>query len=593
MLRAWIIPSIMALLTIAIGLTLASGVVFAEDAVDDVSITVPVSCTMSGVGMNSHTASLNPGEYNSHIGETTMKVFCNDNEGYAVYAIGFTGDMFGNNKMVSTTLEDEEYIYTGTETSGEDSLWAMKLTTQTSPAPTYPIAIQNGFDDFHVVPSNYTLVAKSTAATDVGDNAIGASFTTTYQIYVNPVQTADTYVGKVKYTLVHPANEVPNQPHSCSGGKICYWPNAGASVADTMGDQSVTSSATYAVLWPYNFKRPGYGFIGWSTTYDYSDPDGFLGTQETVYFTAGKYNSKGLSLYAMWKKSEGTLQDWTGCNSLNVGDITALTDVRDNNTYAVAKLADGKCWMIENLRLNNDNSDNTKGLLAQGYNTNFKGLADSEAANFNDNTTANSLYYIGTQEGTATIDIGTDVDPASRMPRYNSRSTTDTVANMTAITNNVYGYGNYYNFAATVADYTGYTGTDVTLSTSICPKGWRLPKNTSLDSAGSDYWNLIVTSLGGGVLPDNMSTSSEPDYRAATQRELLDMIRKYPNNFIMAGYANGTSINGRGSNAQYASATSGSSTSTHVLFFNSSLTRPRSNKSNKTLGGSVRCLTGG
>ena len=589
MLRAWIIPSILTLSTVVFGAILSSDFVTA-DVVDSINVTVPVSCTMSGVGMNSHTASLGPGETNSHVGETTVSVFCNDNDGFAVYAVGFTNDTFGDNKMISTTLEDEDYIYTGTDTGGEDSLWAMKLTPQTSPTPTYPVTIQNGFDSFHNVPNNYTLVAKRTGGTDVGAAATGSVFTTTYQVYITPLQFADTYVGKVKYTLVHPSDDAPNQPRSCSGGKICYWPNAGAKVADTMGDQTINSSATYAALWAYNFKRPGYGFIGWSTTYDYSDPEGFLGPQETIYFTAGKYSGRGLSLYAMWKKSAGTLQDWTGCSGLNVGDITALTDLRDDNTYAVAKLADGKCWMIENLRLNSDNPDNATGLLAQGYNANFKGLADSESANFNTNTTANSLYYIGTQDGTATIDIGTGDDPAYRIPRYNSRSTTNTAANMTSVSNNVYGYGNYYNFAATVADYTAHTDTDVDLTTSICPRGWRLPKDTSLTSAGSDYWNLIVTSLGGGVLPENMDTSNEPDYRVATQRELSDKIRQYPNNFVMAGYASGTNISGRGSNAQYMSSTSGSSTSTHNLFFNSNLSRPRSNNSNKYMGGSVRCL---
>ncbi|MBR0372552.1 hypothetical protein IJH72_01240 [Candidatus Saccharibacteria bacterium] len=36
-------------------------------------------------------------------------------------------------------------------------------------------------------------------------------------------------------------------------------------------------------------------------------------------------------------------------------------DERDNDTYAVAKLTDGRCWRIENLRLNTaDSLDETK-----------------------------------------------------------------------------------------------------------------------------------------------------------------------------------------------------------------------------------------
>ena len=92
--------------------------------------------------------------------------------------------------------------------------------------------------------------------------------------------------------------------------------------------------------------------------------------------------SHGLALYAIWVKSAGIMQEWNGCAGLNKGDVTALTDARDNDTYAVAKLADGKCWMIENLRLDNTADHNTDGSLSQGYNPSFIGLADPESANF-------------------------------------------------------------------------------------------------------------------------------------------------------------------------------------------------------------------
>ena len=110
------------------------------------------------------------------------------------------------------------------------------------------------------------------------------------------------------------------------------------------------------------------------------------------------------------------------------GEVKALKDQRDNNVYTVAKLADGNCWMIENLRLDAANSsDRTK---AQGFGGVFAGLANSEPASnfYNDissssTTLANSLYYRGTQSGTATIDIGVGDPPRFRMPRYNNVNT--------------------------------------------------------------------------------------------------------------------------------------------------------------------------
>ena len=59
--------------TILSGLALSSSIVSADDsAVDQVSITVPSSCTMSGSGMNSHNSEIVNGTYQADIGTTTL-----------------------------------------------------------------------------------------------------------------------------------------------------------------------------------------------------------------------------------------------------------------------------------------------------------------------------------------------------------------------------------------------------------------------------------------------------------------------------------------------------------------------------------------
>ena len=56
----------------------------------------------------------------------------------------------------------------------------------------------------------------------------------------------------------------------------------------------------------------------------------------------------------------------TGVLSAALSSVTALTDQRDGETYAVARLADGNCWMIENLRLDaEDTLGDTNKVLAQ------------------------------------------------------------------------------------------------------------------------------------------------------------------------------------------------------------------------------------
>ena len=420
-----------------------------DSIVDQVNVTVAASCTLSGTGMDSHNAEITNGTYRDNIGTTTLKAFCNDSEGFAIYAIGFTGDQYtgeDHTKLIGTNTNQK--IVTGTNTSGTNttpSNWAMKLTTNSS--STYPITLDNSYDNYNVVPDTYTKVAHRNSSTDVGASATGAELTTTYAAYISSTQIADTYTGKVKYTLVHPvSNEPKDGPMSCNGGYICYSPNAN-DVIGTMANQYANNNAD-VMLYPSNFSRTGYGFAGWSTTFDYSDQNGLYGPMETIT-TPSDVSTNGLSLYAIWVKSQGNLQDWNGCSTMNQGDVTALTDTRDNDTYAVAKLADGKCWMIENLRLDNTNSDNSTGALAQGYNSSFIGLAEPETIWTDGSTSANSLYTTETGvSGKQTIS-GSYI--GNRFPRYNNQNTSSR-ADTTTTNTNIYSYGNYYTWNAAVAD---------------------------------------------------------------------------------------------------------------------------------------------
>ena len=199
--------------TATTGLALTSSFVSADDVVDDVAITVPISCTMSGTGMNTHTKEVVNGTYEANIGTTTMKVLCNDNSGFSIYATGFTNEEIAgtnSNKLVGTNASGNATIDTGIAQSGNTSNWAMKLATNSQ--ATYPITItsdtEGPFSTYHTVPSTWTKVATRLAGTDIGAVAEGSTITSTYAAYINSTQPADTYTGKVKYTLVHP-NDAP------------------------------------------------------------------------------------------------------------------------------------------------------------------------------------------------------------------------------------------------------------------------------------------------------------------------------------------------------------------------------------------------
>ena len=67
-----------------------------ESSVSTATVTINQSCSMSGTTNTAHTATLANGTYSGSsypngIGQTTLKVFCNDSAGFAIYAIGYTG----------------------------------------------------------------------------------------------------------------------------------------------------------------------------------------------------------------------------------------------------------------------------------------------------------------------------------------------------------------------------------------------------------------------------------------------------------------------------------------------------------------------
>ena len=86
-------------LTLLSGLILSSISVSADgndSAVDNIGITVPAACTLEGTinTGDEHTASVNAGTYTSEIGYILLKSYCNDLNGFSIYAIGYTGDSY-------------------------------------------------------------------------------------------------------------------------------------------------------------------------------------------------------------------------------------------------------------------------------------------------------------------------------------------------------------------------------------------------------------------------------------------------------------------------------------------------------------------
>ena len=139
------------------------------------------------------------------------------------------------------------------------------------------------------------------------------------------------------------------------------------------------------------------------------------------------------------------------CSAATIGETKTLTDSRDNNTYTVKKLKDGKCWMTQNLRL-----------------TGSRTLTSSDS-----NVSSNFTL------------------PAANTS-FPNKSCADTAYNMSSGNTT---YGNYYNWYAATAGTGTCAMTSGNATASICPKGWRLPTGGSSGELETLYDNYNSTAL--------------------------------------------------------------------------------------------------
>ena len=171
---------------------------FAQDKVTDtVQITVNGSCSIgsttssTGTG-NSFSTSLDNGNTATWEGDGTgtgvtgaggkIVVSCNNSAGWNVKAVG------GDGTTANTTMTPSgtgTAIATGTGTTG-NSAWAFKVTGTSSVA---------SFNNWSEVPATATKVAEGNTA--VSEEEISTS----YRVYIGLSQEADTYTGKVTYTV--------------------------------------------------------------------------------------------------------------------------------------------------------------------------------------------------------------------------------------------------------------------------------------------------------------------------------------------------------------------------------------------------------
>ncbi len=592
---------------------------YADNSVDRVNIVVPTSCSFSDeqiLGDSEHSAAMHNSEYRSEIGTTTFKVYCNDNSGYSVYAIGYSGDEYGNTEMIHGS--DTTYNFaTGTATSGSNSNWAMKLLPVSGTyAPTIQSDSNGSYTGYHVVPTTYTKIATFPSNTDVpgSGTGLGSAFQSTYAVWISSTQVAGTYTGKVRYTIVHPANEsAPPEPQPTTAGYINYYANA-TTAEGTMGRQEAADGNTVQ-LFASNFSREGYGFAGWSDAFDYAtNPNAhFYGPNEDITVPTGT-TANGLALYAVWVKSVGAFQDSAKtasvCNSLTAAStsgartldsVSALTDSRDGQTYAIAKLADNKCWMIENLRLADTHTEGSTAVPTTLTTTNTNNPLNNNDPtnptvtlkhNYSDTDTYPTLSSTSSDATSWCTSNSAACDDQSRLRTDNTASRVSYQAtDIMSTSANLYSYGNYYNwYSATAGNGTyGFSTNNNSVGGDLCPAGWKLPiGGKKANVSTSDFWSLTRAVIGAdpaNFANDYFYYTGNPEGANASK-----LLRTYPNNLLYSGRVSGASIESRGSVGTYWSSTVYSSLNAYSLYLYSSDVYPGTNYNVKYYGRTVRCL---
>lgn len=218
-----------------------------------------------------------------------------------------------------------------------------------------------------------------------------------------------------------------------------------------------------------------------------------------------------------------------------------LRDIRDNKIYVVRKLADGRCWMVQNLDLElttdliltPENSDVTRSWRPNctvDPNTNYpfwgsynavddgvESIAYNQSCYYN----PGEVYYIG--------DNNSPQQASNTGPRTAHA-------------------GNYYNFyaisAGTASGGISNLPNNTNITDSICPKGWRLPMsgNNANHNKGGEIRKLT-----------NLYRISSGEDPAADAVSLL----KVPFSIVQAGYytSGQTQLESPGSSSMYFSST--------------------------------------
>ena len=309
------------------------------------------------------------------------------------------------------------------------------------------------------------------------------------------------------------------------------------------------------------------------------------GGLEEAYQNANKTKKtiNGKEYYAMQDMNS------TICSNATVtGDVIEVYDKRDNTIYHIGKLADNKCWLLDNLALDltntnvkdamYDSSDSTHDTMTNATNEQLGYLFNGGRVS-GDSTTDNLPTT-----GLANLTSGNSYSA----PLVNMASKDMTRADLTnpndpLIEADDWKFGGYYNYcAASAGSYCYGSGEDCDSTTvdkpntaidaeyDICPSGWRMPTG-----GASGEYQALANAITGDT-SDWIDT--EPEY--SNIRKTLS--------FPLSGYFYNGSVS-QGWYGYFWSSTYRHNGDMYYLYADPSDINPQGSVG-RNLGSSVRCI---
>ncbi len=182
-------------------------------------------------------------------------------------------------------------------------------------------------------------------------------------------------------------------------------------------------------------------------------------------------------------------------SSVGTGEVVEAIDSRDNKTYYVTKLADGKLWMTQNLDFDLDT-----GTTLTPEDTDITANWTPSVATYATGDTTWDYSYTAPESYDPGDLCWTGLIDTSWSGTLDNTSYATNCAEDGA--NLHYHVGNYYNWTAAVAmnDSSSYSTNEIDVNQSICPAGWTLPKGgNTLTGVGSFYFMINQTGFTSGA----------------------------------------------------------------------------------------------